>query len=353
MKKILFSLLIFTAFLIGGWWINSFRSFGPSAVLNKVNFLKSNKVNSANVNSPASALKVIFFDIGQGDSALILTPQGKKILVDGGPDDKVLSKLGKYLPLRDKKIDVMILTHPHADHLEGLISVLRRYEVGEVYYSGMIHTTAGFLEWLKLIKEKDISMKIIKKRETVEIGGVNLDFLYPDRDLSLGAVSSAAGTAGGNGATDISDSEQESKYKSNGNLNNTSVVFKLSFGRTSFLFMGDAEKEVEEILLKKCGDNINDNIKEEALNKVKTENGDCFLKADVLKAGHHGSHTSSGEEFLRAVKPKQAIISVGKDNDYGHPHLRVLRRLERLGIKILRTDEIGDIEMMSDGMIIK
>ncbi|MBI5732030.1 MAG: MBL fold metallo-hydrolase [Candidatus Magasanikbacteria bacterium] len=323
MKKILYSLLLFSACLAGGLWLNRQRV----QVFEQANF-------------SASALKVIFFDVGQGDSALIKTPAGKKILVDGGPDDKILSKLGENFPLNDKKIDVMILTHPHADHLEGLISVLRRYEVGGVYYSGVIHTTAGFLEWLRLIKDKNIPMKIIKGPEKVEMGGAILEFLYPNKDLSFAASTTAAGgagagEAGGNGvsANDVGanageNSGQESKnQKNNGNLNNASVVFKLSFGRTSFLFMGDAETPLEDILLK---------------NKVD-------LKADVLKAGHHGSNTSSGEDFLRAVSPEWSVISVGKNNDYGHPHLRVLRRLERHGIKILRTDEVGDIKFESDG----
>ncbi len=263
-----------------------------------------------------STLRVIFFDVGQGDSALIITPQDKTILVDGGPDDKVLSKLGKYLPLNQRRIDYMILSHPHADHLDGLVSVLKRYDVGVVYYSGVPHTTYAFMEWLKLIKEKNIAMKIIDKPQILELDSkVKLDFLYPGKDLS---------------GLDLKGQE-ESKFVKNNNLNNVSIIFKLIYGQTKFLFTGDAEMPVEKELLK---------------NKAN-------LLADVLKVAHHGSHSSTGDKFLQAIQPKMAVISSGLGNDFGHPHSRTLRRLERHGVKIFRTDEMGDIEMESDGKAIK
>ncbi len=267
---------------------------------------------------PSKNLQVNFFDVGQGDAALIITPGGKTVLVDGGPGDTVLSKIGRALPLGQKKIDAMILTHPHADHLEGLIPVLKRYAIGEVYYTGALHTTDEFLEWLTLVKKKSIPMRLVKKSEVVELdSGVKLSFLYPDGDLTAGFV-----LPGASGEKD--------------NLNNTSIVFKLIYGQTSFLFVGDAEAPVEKYLLKKM-----------AAGAVES------LRADVLKAGHHGSHSSTGEEFLNAVKPRMAIISAGRGNDYGHPHLRTLRRLERHSVQIYRTDTMGDIKLVSDGEKIK
>ncbi len=267
---------------------------------------------------PSKNLQVNFFDVGQGDAALIITPGGKTILVDGGPGDAVLSKIGQALPMGQKKIDVMILTHPHADHMEGLIPVLKRYTIGEVYYTGATHTTDEFLEWLTLIKNKNIPMHIIKTPEVVEMdNGVKLSFLYPDTDL-----------------TSVNDSplaKGETQRGSDDSLNNTSIVFKLIYNQTSFLFVGDAETPVEDRLLENKAD----------------------LEADVLKVGHHGSHSSTGEEFLNAVRSQTAIISVGRDNDYGHPHLRTLRRLERHSIQIYRTDEMGDIKLVSDGVKIK
>lgn len=273
----------------------------------------SAQINHLTQVSSSPNLRVNFFDVGQGDAALIITPAGKTILVDGGPGDTVLSRLGKALPPRQKKIDTMILTHPHADHLEGLIPVLKRYTVGEVYYTGALHTTSEFLEWLTLIKNKNIPMHIVKTPEVVEVdSGVRLSFLYPDGDLTAGFVPPQA------------PGEKD-------NLNNTSIVFKLTYGKTGFLFVGDAETPVEERLLK---------------NKVD-------LKADVLKVGHHGSHSSTSEDFLNAVKPRMATISAGRDNDYGHPHLRTLRRLERHNVQIYRTDTMGDIKLVSDGVKIE
>ncbi|MBI5022836.1 MAG: MBL fold metallo-hydrolase [Candidatus Magasanikbacteria bacterium] len=262
-------------------------------------------------NTVTSSLRVIFFDVGQGDSALIITPQDKTILVDGGPDDKVLAKLGKYLPLGKKKIDYMILTHPHADHLDGLVSVLSRYDVGEIYYSGVAHTTYAFMEWLELVKAKNITMKIVNKPQVLDLeSGVKLDFLYPNKDLSGMEIKW----------------QEESKFVKINNLNNVSIVFKLIYGQTKFLFTGDAETPVEEELLKDKVD----------------------LRADVLKVAHHGSHSSTGDKFLKAIQPEIAVISSGVGNDFGHPHSRTLRRLERRGVKIFRTDTDGDVEIRSD-----
>lgn len=261
---------------------------------------------SAIVSAP---LRIYFLDVGQGDSVLIATPEQKYILVDGGPGDAVLAQLGKVLPYNQKKIDTIILTHPHADHLEGLIPVLRRYQVEQIFYSGVPHTTDEFLEWLRLIKEKGIALKKVDHAFVLDVGaGVAFEFLYPFKDLTI----------------------EKSVDK---NLNNTSVVFRLVYGQTSILFTGDAENPAEEDILKQ-------HPKEK-------------LKSNAIKVGHHGSKTSSGEDFIKAVAPQMAIISAGKDNDYGHPHLRTLRRLERLGIKIYRTDQIGLIELQSNGQTLQ
>jgi competence protein ComEC len=159
-------------------------------------------------------------------------------------------------------------------------------------------------------------MKIIDQPQILELdSGVKLDFLYPNKDLS---------------GTEIKGQEESKDLKIN-NLNNVSIVFKLIYGQTRFLFTGDAETHVEKELLKDKVD----------------------LRADVLKVAHHGSHSSTGDKFLKAVQPKMAVISSGLGNDFGHPHLRTLRRLERQGVKIFRTDEIVDVEMTSDGETIK
>ncbi len=246
-------------------------------------------------------LEVDFLDVGQGDAILIKTPIGQNILIDGGPDSKVISCLSEELPWWDRTIDLMILSHPHDDHVAGLIEVLRRYKVKKVIYTGVLHNSPSFLAWLDLIKEKKISMIIIDREQKIVLGeNCFLEFLYPDKAILGRQVD---------------------------NLNNSSIINKLIYKNNQFLFMGDAEIELEEIL-------INNNID---------------LSADVLKIGHHGSDTSSSEEFLVALNPEIAVIEVGNDNKFNHPSLRVLKRLERMNIKTYRTDLDGTIRIESDG----
>lgn len=266
-------------------------------ILLAVILTQEGKSNSQNI----SNLKIHYFDIGQGDSVLIETPYEQRILIDGGPDNTVVRRLGEALPFFERNIDVMILSHPHSDHVTGLVEVLKRYKVEKIYHTGVLHTSSDYLRWLELIKQKKIDMQIIKTSFDLELGeDLKLEFLYPLRDLT--------------------DKKVE-------NLNNASIVNRLVYKNRSFLFTGDAEKEVEEELLSK----------------------DFDLKADVLKAGHHGSSSSSAEEFLKAVNPQFAVIQCGRDNDFGHPHLRVIRNLEDLGIGIKRNDLQGTITVLTDG----
>ncbi|HEX9664903.1 MAG TPA: MBL fold metallo-hydrolase [Patescibacteria group bacterium] len=251
--------------------------------------------------SDQNQLQIIFFDVGQGDSILIKTPYQQKILIDGGPDTTVIEKLGKYLPFYDKEIDLMILTHPHADHVTGLVEVLERYQVNKILTSGAVHTSAAYLSWLSEIKNQNIPVEIADGYRLIELGeDLKLEILYPLLDFSGQAVD---------------------------NLNNVSVVAKLVYKNNSFLLTGDAELEAEEALLASGLD----------------------LKADVLKVGHHGSSTSTSQLFLETVEPDIAVISAGRDNDYGHPSFRTIRRLDRFDAIVYRTDLDGDIELTSDG----
>jgi len=244
-------------------------------------------------------LRVVFLNIGQGDAALIQTSQ-QNILVDGGPDKNIIYKLDKYIPFYNREIDLMILTHLDADHLIGLVEVLKRYSVEKVIHNGLKNYDSIALEWEKLIFEKNISQQIVDIPLNIKLDEqVLIEFLWPSQDLI-----------------------KESK----GDDNFTSLVFKLTHGNNKFLFTGDIPKEVEEVL-------------------ILTEKD---LKADVLKAGHHGSKYSSTMEFLSKVKPKYGVISCG-ENNFGHPSLRVLKNLENVGAEILRTDQLGDIIFLSDG----
>jgi competence protein ComEC len=253
-------------------------------------------------------VEVIFFDVGQGEAIFIETPSRHQILIDGGPGSLILEKLAESLPFWDRTIDLIILTHPEHDHLAGLIEVLKRYKVENILWTGVLKDTAEYKEWQRLIREERAETVIAKAGQKIILSNSELnifiDVLYPLEDLE----------------------GQEPK-----NSNNTSIVAKLIFGENSFLFTGDAYKSVEEELVDKKTD----------------------LASDVLKVGHHGSKTSSSEEFIKKVSPEIAVISAGKDNLYQHPHQETLDTLEKYGIKILRTDKDGDIQILCDSQSLK
>ncbi|MFH0840877.1 MAG: MBL fold metallo-hydrolase [bacterium] len=237
-----------------------------------------------------SGLRIYFLNVGQGDASLIRTPGHNNILIDGGPNQTVLKELSKHLPWIDRTIDLMILTHPHSDHLEGLNQVIQRYNVGQILMTGVVHNTPTYEEWLKLIKIKQIPVKIIEYPQQIIVDDLVLDLLYPQESLLNQEVKS---------------------------LNNSSIVLKLKYQGTDILFMGDAETEVENELLSSQID----------------------LSAQILKVAHHGSKDATSKEFLEAVQPDFAIISVGADNQFNHPSLRTIMRIAETGTEILRTDQ--------------
>lgn len=249
--------------------------------------------------------QVTFFDIGQGDSALIQFGNGQKMLVDCGPDRKILAKLGLALPFYDRTIDYVLATHPDLDHYGGCVDVLKNYKVKEIIINGRKKENDPYWRaWDKAVKdEPGATIKIMNNPEEWKIASSTLDFLSPDPVLAL----------------DVAEADS----------NNYSIVFKLKNNETSFLFTGDMEEPLEKALMQKyCS--VSSTI--------------CpSLQVNVLKVGHHGSGSSSGQEFLKLVNPKTAVVSVGKNNHYGHPSLRVLKKLERVGADILRTDKMGDI----------
>lgn len=249
----------------------------------------------------SSDLEVYFFDVGQGDASLIKTPFGQNILIDGGPDNKIISHLSENLAWWDKQIDLMVLTHPHSDHVAGLVDVINRYKVEKILYTGVIHSSPDYLTWLEIIRNSGIPLIIIDRPQSVKLGeDCRLDILCPMESVLGKEVS---------------------------NLNNSSIVIKLIYKETKFLFTGDIESEVEKELLEAKVD----------------------LTADVLKAAHHGSDTSNTLEFLTAINPEISVIQVGEENDFGHPSRRVIKRLERAGAKIFRNDLDGTVEIISGG----
>ncbi|OIO08438.1 hypothetical protein COY54_02010 [Candidatus Falkowbacteria bacterium CG_4_10_14_0_8_um_filter_41_36] len=244
-----------------------------------------------------SGLEVYFLDVGQGDAILIRNSFGQNILIDGGPDELILEKIGRILPYTDRQIDVMILTHPHADHLIGLIAVLKRYQVDNVIYTGANYSNASYRYFRELISQKVPRITLAESNISLDLGDdCYLNILFPFTDIS----------------------GQDFK-----NINNSSIVSELGCGANKILLTGDAEKEVEKDLLENYPD----------------------LQAQVLKLGHHGSKTASTLEFLEQVNPSLAIILVGKDNKYNLPSPETLENLKELGLKVIRTDIAGGLKI--------
>ncbi|HNX10636.1 MAG TPA: MBL fold metallo-hydrolase [bacterium] len=240
-------------------------------------------------------LEVSFFSVGQGDAIFIETPSGKQILIDGGPSQKVLEKLGSAMDLTDNYIDLVILTHPHDDHVQGLVPVLERYQVGELIYNGTAAANQNYEYLLKTAKNKGIPTIIANQPSTINLEeNCALRIIYPLTDLSGQSLKK---------------------------INDGSIATRLDCAGHSFLFMGDLEKKGESELLLT----------------------DIDLRAEFLKLGHHGSYTASSLGFLEAVSPNLAIISVGLDNSYNLPATSTLESLNNLGIDYWRTDKQGDL----------
>ncbi|MGA9140316.1 MAG: ComEC/Rec2 family competence protein [Methanocella sp.] len=243
-------------------------------------------------------LQVHFLDVGQGDSILVKYGN-KSMLVDGGPIDAGQT-VGSYLKGQGiGTIDVLVSTHPHADHIGGLLTVLRDFPVKVVYDSGIPHTTQTYEEYLTLIDRKNIRYIVPERGNTIDLGpGVTVQVLSPP----------PGGIEGGD-------------------LNENSIVLKITQGSVGFLLASDAGFKAEDAMLASGHD----------------------LKSQALKVGHHGSKYSSSRAFLKAVDPGYSVIEVGADNPYGHPAPATLARLDEIGSKVYRTDRDGNIVMVSDG----
>ncbi len=241
-------------------------------------------------------LEVCFFDVGQGDSILIKT-RDKQILIDGGPNSYIISKLSKKMPIFDKSIDLVVLTHPHSDHLNGLINVFDKFKVNDFLSTGEIFESKNFNLLQDLISKEESKNYIAKKGLRITISKDQyIDVLYPFKSLNNQI---------------LSDEE----------ANDSSVILKLSSFNDTMLFTGDASFKTESELVERGID----------------------IQSDILKVGHHGSKYSTTDYFLNAVLPHLAVISVGEDNRYNHPAQETLDRLEKYKIKVVRTDKNGDI----------
>ncbi|OHA18135.1 MAG: hypothetical protein A2664_01540 [Candidatus Taylorbacteria bacterium RIFCSPHIGHO2_01_FULL_46_22b] len=245
-------------------------------------------------------LQVAFLNVGQGDSTFIDSPAGHQMLIDAGRDNTVLQRLSNVMPFYDRTIDVVLATHPDQDHIAGLVSVLSRYKVAYVIMTEATASTATFQALVRAVEKSGATLIHPRRGMVIDLGGgVGFRILFPDRSMA--------------GITDT---------------NLTSIVGKVEYGSDSFLLTGDSPIAIEQYELFLDPD---------------------VLSSDVLKAGHHGSRTSSAPEFVAAVQPAFAVISAGKDNSYGHPHKEVTDIFNKFGAKILRTDTEGTIVFKTDG----
>jgi len=245
-------------------------------------------------------LTFAMLDVGQGDGLFIESPTGTQIMFDAGPPRSVLGPLLRVMSPFDKSIDALVITNPDSDHIGGFLDILKNYKVGRVFESGTLTDSKIYQSLREEMKKQNIPDILVKRGMRLDIGGgVIVDILFPDRDVSAWAT------------------------------NDGSVVAKLSYGQTSIMLTGDATAKTEKIILE--------------------ENTSSNLASTILKVGHHGSRTSSSPSFVKVVMPSYALISDGKNNNFGHPHQETLNTLAQVGAKIFRTDLLGSIVMNSDG----
>ncbi len=252
--------------------------------------------------SQEGTLEAYILDVGQGDSIFLRSPSGKTMLVDASTSS-AFDHIDAFLQEQSvEKLDVVIATHPHADHIGGMTKVIEQYEIGTFYMTDAQTNTAGFEKMLTALQKKNITVK-------QAVAGKN-SFVTWDDAVEVAILSPFS----------------EFTYD---DLNNSSIICRIKFGDTAIMLTGDAEAYAEKI----------------ALGELSRD----YFKADVLKLGHHGSSSSTCAAFLEAVDPDIAIASLGADNDYGHPHEETLAALKEAGIPLYRTDESGDIHVLLDG----
>ena len=239
-------------------------------------------------------LKVHFLDVGQGDSIFIELPDKETMLIDAG-ESKYSQGIIDYIKKSGyDRIDYLVATHPHSDHIGGMAKVINAFDIGTTYMTNAVSTSSTYEKLLQTVADKGKKMTRAKAGVNIKIEeGLEINFIAP-----------------------VSDTYDD--------LNNYSAVIKLTYHNNSFIFTGDAQTESEKQIT-------------------------ADLKADVLKVGHHGSTTSTSDAFLKKVSPKYAVILVGEGNDYGHPHKEILDRIQKNNVKVYRTDLDGTVVATSDG----
>lgn len=250
---------------------------------------------------PKGALQIVFFDVGQGDAALVQFPNGKTMLVDGGPPESATALIGKLRQLKVARIDYLVATHPHSDHIGGFVKLLNTLPVGEVWDPGFVYDSPVYLDYLRAVKRSGAKFRTVGTGyQATPAPNCQMEVFAPSKPFLRGTRSDA---------------------------NNASIVMRLRFGKVRVLFTGDIEREGRARIYRQGAD----------------------LRAEVLKVAHHGSYNGTDLAFLNRVRPRIAIISCGWRNLYGHPHKEALQALQKAGATIYRTDLQGDITVRVQG----
>lgn len=267
---------------------------------------------------PDGKLHLTACDVGQGD-ATILKQGFSQVLVDGGPNNgKVLPCLSAQIPFWDRKLELVVVTHPQADHLGGLVEVFKRYQVGTLLVPNTSVDSEVFRSFFQEVRRSGIRVVTAEAGQKMELGKLQLKVLWPAPEPGVPLVWGREGQE-----LPVLGMKDEGENA----VNEASVVVRASYDQFDVLLTGDIEAGIERKLL----------------------SGGRLRGIEVLKVAHHGSRTSSTEAFLAEIKPQVAIIEVGKGNRYGHPHQDIIDRLQSMGVLIERTDKLGEVEIVSDG----
>ncbi len=260
---------------------------------------------------PDGKLHVVVCNVGQGDATYVRFPDGRDMVVDGGPNDAMLACLGRHMPFWDREINIVVNSHPQNDHLKGLISVLNRYTVDYVVRSDLTSSSDVYAQFTDAITTHHVPVRLVTRGEKISIGPASLSILWPS-ESQIALMRPSTGVLGA--STDT-------------NLNDGSLVLALRYGSFDAIFPGDADSHVEGSY---TGGQLADD------------------RVELLKVPHHGSKTGMTQSFVDWLKPALSIISVGK-NSYGHPSSEAINMLRFAHSVIHRTDQEGDIEIVSDG----